>query len=248
MPAIIAALIGAGAFGGSMMDSRAQKKQNRSYSRRLGRSLRDTEAIRGREFAQREGLTRQATQELVGGYDAARKEVGRLGRAGKQGALDRANQTQASISQNLSNRGLGSLTTGANLGRGINADLGREVQGIDEGLAGLFSNLAMGRSQAQAGGTNALAGLAAERGQFGAQQAQMGNMRELYGATPWGGSGGMPSAPASFGQSAFQGINTGLGFFAGQGGGQGGMDLSWLFGSGGGQGTQANPFRGFSGG
>jgi hypothetical protein len=232
MPAIIAALIGTAAFGQGVLGARQEKKANRRYSRRLGRSLKATESIRGRELAQREGLTRQATQELVGGYDAARREVSRLGRSGKQGALDRANQQQASITQNLADRGLGSLTSGANLSRGIGADLTRQYQGIDEGLASLFSNLSLGRSQAQAGGTQELAALAQERGLLGANLAQMGNLREMYGASPFGGNGPIPLGPQNFGQSLLGGVQTGLGIYAGAGGGGGGqqMDLSWLFG------------------
>ena len=245
MPAIIAAVIGGtAAFGQDFLGSKAKKRQQKRYNKRFKGALNATESIRGRELAQREGLSRKATQELVGGYDAARREASRVGRAGKQGALDRATQLESSARQNLSDRGLGSLTSSiTGPSRGINADLTRQTQGIDEGLAGLYGDLAMGRSQAQAGGSQQLAGLAAERGQLGANLAQMGTMGEFYGASPWGGGGQMPEIPNSLGQSWLTGLQTGTGIYGGMGGfggggggggggGQGGgqMDLSWLFG------------------
>src|SRR6185503_9860995 len=130
---------------------------------------------------------------MVGGYDTARREASRLGRTGRQDVLDRAGQLQASATQGLTNRGLGSTTVGTNLSRGIGADTSRSMQSINEGLAGIYGDLSLGRAGAEQQGTQALAGLAGERGDTMSQLAQIRQMRDLYGSSPWGGGAPLPT-------------------------------------------------------
>jgi|SRR6185503_276773 len=236
MPAIIAALVAGGAsFGQGMLTSHAQKKQQKRYKKRFSNALSQTEAIQGRSLGQQEALTRQATAQQLAGYDSARREAERMGRSSKQGLLDRETQLQGSLSQGLTNSGLGSTTRGANLSRGLAADTGRGIAGLNEGLAGMFGDLALGRAGAEAQGSQQLAGLAGQRGDLFSNLAQMRSMGQYYGASPWGGGGPMPEMPNSFGQNLLGGVQTGLGTFMGMGGGGGKQQglsddqIRWLF-------------------
>jgi len=217
-----------------MLGSHAEKKQRRRYGRRFNRALGATESIQGGALNQQEALQRLATQQQLGGYDTARKEASRLGRGAKRNALDREQQVGAQISQNLQNRGLSSTTAGGNLSRGLSADTSRTMAGVDEGLAGLYGDLAIGRGGVEAGGSLALGQIAGERGDLMSSLAQMRHMRDLYGSTPWGGGAALPQREAGFGQNLLGGIQTGLGTYMGMGGGggMGGMNpqmLQWLF-------------------
>ena len=222
-PFTLALLSGGLSFGQGMLGSRSEKKQRRRYGRRLKRALGATEAIQGRALSQQEALSRQATQQRLGGFDTARREASRLGRGAKQSALDREQQLLGRASQGLASRGLGGTTIGANLERGIASGTNREMSNIDEGMARMFGDLALGRSGAEAAGTEALSGFAGQRGDLMSSLAQMGIMRDLFGASPFGGGGPMPGREASFGQNLLGGVQTGLGTFMGMGGGMGGQ-------------------------
>lgn len=161
----------ASAIGG-YLSARKEKKEKKKMKARIEKTRRITQAIQSRGLAQQEGLTRQSTAQQLAGFDVARKEAERMGRASKQGALDRGQQLGAQLSQDLTNRGLGSTTVGANLQRGISADTSRTLGGINEGLAQMFGNLALGRSQVESQGTQALADLAAQGTNLGVENAQ----------------------------------------------------------------------------
>lgn len=218
----MALLAGGLSFGQGLLGGRSEKKQRRRYGRRLNRALGATEALQGAALGQQEALTRQATQQRLGGFDVAKREASRLGRGAKQSALDRESQMLGRASQGLASRGLGSTTLGANLQRGIASDTNRELSSIDEGLAGLFGNLALGRGEAEAGGSEALSALAGRRGDLFSQLAQMRSLRDLYGSSPWGGGAPLPGREAGLGQNLLSGLQTGLGFYSGAGGGFGG--------------------------
>lgn len=221
------------AFGGSLLGghlaSKRAKKDKKKLEKRIGRAIGVTESIQGRGLQQQEALSRLATKQRLGGYDTARSEAGRLGRAGKQGALDRGQQMEARVSQGLQNRGLGSTTVGANLSRGVAADTSRSMQSIDEGLAGLYGDLALGRAGAEAAGSDQLSALAGQRGDVMSQLAQMRILK--------GGQLGNIQAPLGSTQSGFEmalpGMMQGLGSYMGSQGGQQPISmeqLQWLFG------------------
>jgi len=216
MPAIIAAIAAGGLdFGSSYFGNKSEKKHRKRMQKRMNRAISTTEAIQGRGLQQQQALSKQATAERVGGYDAAKREAERLGRSSKQGALDRGNQLGATLSQQLTNSGLGSTTRGANLQRGISADTSRTIGGINEGMAGMLGNLDLGRSQAQAAGTE-------QQGQLLGQQADlMSSLRQmglLGGSTLGNFQLDMSRLPSTAEMLTHAG-QTGLGVYEGMGGG-----------------------------
>lgn len=219
-PLTMALLAGGMSFGQGLMGARGEKKQRRRYGRRLKRALGATESIQGNALQQQEALSRLATQQQLGGYDTARKETARLGRSAKRSALDRETQLMGRASQSMANRGLGSTTMGANLQRGIASDTNRSMADVDEGMASLFGNLALGRAGVEAQGTQNLSQIAGQRGDLMSQLAQMGIMRDMYSSSPWGGSNPMQTRQG-LGSSLMGGLSTGVGAFLGAGG-QGG--------------------------
>jgi hypothetical protein len=213
---------------GGHLGSKRAKKDKRSMLKRINKAVNSTEAIQGASLGNQEAMTRQATKQQLGGYDAARREADRMGRSSRQSALDRESQLGARASQGLASSGLGSTTMGANLQRGIASDTNRQLQGINEGLAGMFGDLALGRAGAEAAGSQALGGLAQQRGDIMSQLSQM--------RTLGGGQLGTMQAPITGGQSGFEmalpGMSQAFGQYMGSRN-QGGMDpqmLQWLFG------------------
>lgn len=212
---------------GGFLSGRAAKKEKRRAKQRFQRALGATEAIQGRGFQQQEALTRQATAQQLAGYDAAKREASRLGRTSKRAALDRETQQLGRVSQGLANSGLGSTTVGANLQRGVSSDTTRNLSSIDEGLASIYGDLALGRAGTEAAGTSQLADLARQQGDW---QANLTQMRLLGGHTL--GSLG-PYNANFFGPSGLQWQDTSGAFggaLGGLGGGgqQGGLDPQLL--------------------
>ncbi len=161
-------------------------------------------------------------EQQLGGYDTARREVSRQGRGAKREALDREQQLMGQASQGLAQSGLGSTTIGANLQRGIASDTNRSMAGVDENLAGLYGNLALGRGGVEAQGSERLGQLAGARGDIMSQLAQMRSLQDLYSSSPWGGNNPLPTREPGLGQSLLGGFQTGLGTYMGMGGGGGG--------------------------
>lgn len=246
LPQLLQGMQGAGGQGGQMdlgalgglwgssvlgahLNRRSAKKERKKQIKNLRGALSATESIQGASLGQQEALARAATKQQLGGYDAAKREAERLGQSSRQGVLDRETQLGARASQGLASRGLGSTTIGANLQRGIASDTNRQLQGINEGLGGMFADLALGRAGAEAAGTERLAGLAAQRGDLGSQLAQM---RYLKGQT-LGNFSGVNPYPQGTLQMALPGMSQAFGQFMGsRGGQQGGMDpemLAYLF-------------------
>jgi hypothetical protein len=147
------------------------KKKQKKLRKRIERQRMATQSIFGKGLGQQEALARQATQQQLGGFDTAKRAAEMAAMGAKRGVQQRGLQTQASLAQGLTNRGLGSTSVGANLGRGIAADQSNQYAGIDEALGQYFGNLAMGRAGIEAQGTENLAGLAAQRSDFDVQNA-----------------------------------------------------------------------------
>lgn len=222
-----------GSVLGGFLTGRSQKKKKKKAMKRFNRALNATEALQMAGLGQQEALSRQATSQMLGGFDAAKREASRLGRGAKQGALDRETQQYGRAAQNLANRGLGSTTISSNLNRGIASDTNRELSAIDEGLAGLFGDLARGRAGVEAQGTANLADLAGQRTDL---QSQLAQMRLLGGAT-LGSLGSFDPGAWQSGylpdqSGAMEGFGAAMGGMGG-GGGMGGMNpqiLQYLFG------------------
>lgn len=172
-------------IGGGFLSGRKAKKKQKKLKKRIEAQRRATEAITGRALSQQEALARQATQQRLGGFDKAQQAAQLAAQGAKRGVMERGQQAQASLTQDLANRGLGSTSVGANLGRGISADTTRALGGIDEALGQYFGNLAMGRAGVEAGGTESLADLSAQRANFDVQNANFWspyNWQQLGGA------------------------------------------------------------------
>lgn len=159
--------LAAGYFSG-----KKAKRHKKKLQKNLERSRQTTASIFGKAMSQQEALSRQATKQRLGGFDTAQRAAQLQAHGAKRDVLQRGQQQQASMAQGLTNRGLGSTTVGANLGRGLQADNTRQLSGIDEALGSYFGQLAMGRAGVEAGGTESLAGLAGERAGFDIQNAQ----------------------------------------------------------------------------
>lgn len=217
-PLTLALLSGGLQFGSDYFAGRTAKKQRKREKKRLSRAISATESIQGKGLQQQEALARQGTQQQLAGYDAAKREAQRLGQSSKQGLLDRESQLGATLSQGLTNRGLGSTTVGGNIQRGISADTQRGMMGINEGLAEMFGQLALGRSGVEAQGTQRLSDLSGQRSDLQSQLSQMG----FLGGRTLGNFQMDQSVPQSFGSQLMNAGNAGLGAFIGAGGGQGG--------------------------
>ncbi len=217
MPAMIAAAIAAGglSFGQGMLGSRSAKKQRRRFSRRQLRAINQTQAIQGGALGQQEALSRLATQQQLGGIDNARKEASRLSRGQKRDVLERLQKQNAAVSQSLADKGLGSVTSQAFRGNAYDAN--KAFANIDEGMAGIYGDLAVQRGGVEAAGSQALGGFAGQRGDLMANLAQMRQMGDLYSSSPWGGGAPLPTRENSFGQNLLGGIQTGLGTYMGMG-------------------------------
>lgn len=204
-----------GSVLGGYLSGKSARKKKRKAQKRFQRALNARESIEGGNLQKQEALARQATAQQLAGFDAAKNEAARMGRTSKQSALDREQQLGATLSQNLQNRGLGSLTVGGGHMRGIAADTQRQMSGINEGLAGMLGELAMGRAGAEAQGTANIANIAGQQSDLMSQLAQM---RLLGGATA-GPTGSFD--PGSF-ADAYR-PNTGSGMMEGIGSLMGGM-------------------------
>jgi hypothetical protein len=212
-------------IGQSVLGAKSKRRAQHKYSKRLNRMANISDSVQGHSLQQQEMLSRLGTEQLVGGYDTARKEAGRLGRGSKRRALDREQQLGGSLAQGMQNRGLGSTTVGANLQRGLASDTGRQMADIDEGLAGMFGNLALGRAGAEAAGSQQLAGLSQRRADVTEKNQAMRTFGHLFGQSPWasGGSSLVDMSPAQSGLSSIVGgLQTGLGAYMGMSGGGGG--------------------------
>lgn len=235
MPFLIGSAIAAGglAAGSSYLGGKASDRERRRLEGRQYWALQEIEPLLRRSFGQREALTRQAGEEAVAGYTKARREASRLGRGSRRRAIEGGQRLEARASQGLADRGLGSTTIGANLSRGIASDTQRQLSDVNEGLADLYGNLAIGEAGARSAGTEALSGLTAERANALREIAAARHLKSSYTGSLFGGVPQQLAPKTSLGQSLIAGAQTGLGFYGGMGG----------FGGGGGQ-SQAGGFGG----
>src|SRR5688572_15586292 len=157
-------------IAGFMSGKKAKKKQKK-LRQRIEQQRNATPAIFGKGLGQQEALTRHATQQRLGGFELAKKAAQQAAQGSKRQLHEREQQLGGRLSQGLTNRGLGSTSVGANMNRGLAADTSRQFSGIDEALGQYFGNLAMGRAGIEAGGTEALGELAAQRSNFDIQNA-----------------------------------------------------------------------------
>lgn len=194
---------GALGLAGGLSSRRKRKKLKKKIEEQRAIAKRITDATLG----QQEGLQRLANKQRLEGIDAATNAATVAGRRSVQAAQDAGMQQQASASQTLTDRGLGSTTVSQNLGRAIAGDTARNVAGINDLYAQRLGALQTQRGDIAARGSEALGDIAGARGQL-----------DLGYANFW-----MPKYLDELG------ISDG-------GGGAGGIDpqmLQWIFSSGG---------------
>lgn len=160
-----------GAAIAGYLGGRKDKKKRKKIKKKIEAQRAIQRSIFGKGLSQQEALTRQATQQRLGGFDLAKKAAGMGAQGAKRAALEREQQLAGAVSQGLTQRGMGGTSVGANAQRGVAYDTTRALSGIDEQLAQYFGQLAMGRAGIEAGGTESLAGLAGERTGFDMQDA-----------------------------------------------------------------------------
>lgn len=149
---------------GGLGASKAKKEQRRARRAALSAAQRNQQLTH--EFGLKEqNELMKGLEAALGGFDTARGEVGRTGRASKRRAVESGEQLQSQIAQTLQNTGFGSNSSlAANAARGIRADTQRALAGVDEGLGRMFSDLAVGRGQAEMSGRSQIAGSIANQG------------------------------------------------------------------------------------
>lgn len=212
-PLTLSALLGAGgSIGGGLLGARSARKARHKMSRRLARAIPLVQSITGKGYAQQEGLSRASTKTQVAGIDAALRELDRSGRQSKREIDESAKRQSASLSQRLTDTGLGSTTKGQQGYGLIEQGRLRGAADIDEGLAGARGQLQMGRAGTEAAGLENLANIAAQRTQTMSALGQMG----LLGGQQLGqfqlGGWSQPNAL----QQALPGIAANFGDYFGQ--------------------------------
>lgn len=192
-PSLLAALGGAGlSFAGGFAQQSAENRARRNSRRRGQLSIDQYQRpLDAMHFGQMEQFLRQAMGAQTGAYDDALSQLSLQSRGARRDAITRSGQGLSQGLQGLTGAGLGSSTLAQNYRTGAASGLARDLAGIDESLAGLRSNLLVGRGGAQAQGFASLADLFGRRQQRDADlEAQRFGL--LTGTGLPQGGGGMP--------------------------------------------------------
>ena len=150
LPGIGSALGGLLGGDGGVGDANARNSQLNQQIQNLFKELGQREAL---NFREAKGLFQGRADRVLGDIDRAAAGIGSTERSLKRGASDRAQQSTAGLTSNLQQSGFNSSTIGANLQRGINSDLERNLAGIsgqaDRARSGIASTKAGFRSQVE---------------------------------------------------------------------------------------------------
>jgi len=151
----------------------ANRRRKRLQAQGLG--ILDRQLAEESQFAagQQQQLT-QGIQDINTGFDNAQIAAANQGRSARRSALDRSASLQSRASSQLAGSGLLNSSVQLNIDQGIGAQTDRRLAEIDQGLSGLFSNLATQRAGALSQGRQ---GLANFFGQRQARRAQLNDTR-----------------------------------------------------------------------
>jgi hypothetical protein len=165
MAVLLAGLAGTALSAGLGAAESKSASEDFALARRRGQKSIDQfqRPLDAQHYAQMEQFLRQAMGAQTGGYDNALANLSLVGRGARRDAIGRGRQDLASGLQGLSSSGLGSSTLQQNYRSGAASQLSRDLSGIDEQLAGLRSNLLVGKGQAQGQGYASLADLFGQR-------------------------------------------------------------------------------------
>lgn len=212
MPALIAGLVSGGLSFASGLKGQSDAVDAYRKSRARGQKSIDEfqRPLDAQHFGAMEQFLRQAMGAQTGAYDNALSELSRTSRSSRREAIGQSNQALSQGLQGMRSSGLGSSTLAGNYRSGAASTLAKDLAGIDANLAGLRSNLLIGRGQAQGQGFASLADL------FGQRQRRDADLEGLrYGLFT-----GQPEQAQSMDLS---GIANFASLFAGGGGGAGAM-------------------------
>ena len=144
----------------------------------------------------------QAAQ--VGGYDQAISKASDISRGARRDAITRSKELEGTLTARMGAGGKFGTTALDNARMGLASSLTRDLEGIDAGFSGLFSELAIGRGGAMAEGENRLAAFQQGRSEQESELTRMlaGTIRQpkpgmlggILGATGMG-LGGMVGGP-----------------------------------------------------
>ena len=143
---------GLGAFGGG-------GDYYRTTRARINGLFRQLLGEQAAGFSLAEDAYTQALESIRGGFESGKKQLSRYGDASRRGTLEREQQKLGAMDQTLSQSGLYNTTARASGQMGIQGQTDRELQDIDQMLAGLFADLEIGQGQAEAGVWGQIGGL-----------------------------------------------------------------------------------------
>jgi hypothetical protein len=109
----------------------------------------------------------------LGGYDQAINKTSGIERTARRDAITRSGDLEASVTNQYGQGGRFGTTALDNARMGLHSSLTRDLDAIDSNFAGLFSQLSIGKGQAEAGGRSALAGLEIGQGDRESQLIQL---------------------------------------------------------------------------
>lgn len=121
---------------------------------------------------------------IAEGYAQAENEVSKLGRGQIRQAKEAGLQDAGRLTSGLVGSGAYGTSVRGNLARGVQSDVTRRIQDINESLAGLRANLYTNRGQALAGANASIAGL------YGSRLGTELNLEQLRYGLFTGTSGG----------------------------------------------------------
>jgi len=166
----------------------------------------ETYGIQDQGYGQAEQAYLQAIQEIQKGFEMGKAAIGRSGDASRQRVSDQTKTNMGKVSQSLSQSGLYNTTLRQSAEVGVQGQADRQMQEIDQMLAGMLGNLNVQAGMATGQAYQGLGGLRANttnaRTQTRGAEASL-----LYKA----GSPALPPLPSN----PLAGISSALGTFAG---------------------------------
>lgn len=138
-----------GRFQAALGLNTLQGQQAQSQLNETGAFMASNRNARFGELTAADAGYSQGMGEVMKSYDTARNELDMAGQGAITGLLARERQQVAGAQQGLQSRGLGNTTIVDNARRGISADTGTAIAGVQEQVGGMRSQVAQNRAGAQ---------------------------------------------------------------------------------------------------
>lgn len=163
-------MLAAGAMGASALSSAlgfsADKKAYNAYNKEFKRGSQNLLTgmnLSNQDWTKSEGLLKGLMPLIDKGYGQARGDLSMAGNNARRTLLDREKQSNASLTQSLTSRGLYGTTALEGAQRGIMSDTSRALASVDENLGQLLAGLRTEQTGAQVGAQSALANFYPQR-------------------------------------------------------------------------------------